>query len=129
LRVIISQIDNCMQKFWGIVRHGKKRGKALGYPTANVNLSKKIPEGIYVSQTKFEGKVYQSATFIGVATTFNERAFLSETFILDFDREIYGEWISVTLLKKIRDNQKFESVEKLIDQISKDVDEIKKYFN
>jgi riboflavin kinase/FMN adenylyltransferase len=118
-----------MQKFWGIVRHGKKRGKALGYPTANVNLSKKIPEGIYVSQTKFEGKVYQSATFIGVATTFNERAFLSETFILDFDREIYGEWISVTLLKKIRDNQKFESVEKLIDQISKDVDEIKKYFN
>jgi riboflavin kinase/FMN adenylyltransferase len=109
-----------MNIFWGKVKKHNKRGKSLGYPTANVLLHKKIPEGIYVSCLKLEDKIYPSVTFIGSAKTFNETKYLSETYILDFKKEIYGEWVSIRLLKKIRNNQKFDSVEELVAQMKKD---------
>ncbi len=73
-------------KFWGKVRTNNKRVKALGFPTANVNLRKKIPEGIYISITKIDRKDYKSLTFIGVAKTFGETKFTCETYILDFKK-------------------------------------------
>lgn len=115
--------------FWGKVRKDNQRGKRLGFPTANVNLNKKIPEGIYISKTKLAGKDYPSVTFIGKAKTFNEEKFQAETYILDFDKDIYDKWISVELLKKIRNNQKFDSVDELIIQMKKDEQETRKYFN
>ena len=72
--------------FRGKVIAGQKRGKALGFPTANVRLHKKIPEGIYVSQTIINKKVFSSATFIGSAKTFGEKDYKAETYILDFDK-------------------------------------------
>lgn len=117
-----------MYKFWGKVRRHNKRGKKLGFPTANVNLRKKIPEGIYISQTRLSGKIFPTLTFIGTAKTFNETKILAETYILDFQKDIYGQWISVKLLKKIRNNKKFNSVKELIIQIKKDLKEAKNYF-
>lgn len=117
-----------MFKFWGKVRTHNKRGKKLGFPTANVDLHQKIPEGIYISKTKIGKKEYSSVTFIGIAKTFNEQKFHAETYILDFKRNIYGQWISVRLLKKIRGNQKFKSVGNLIKQMKKDEQETRKYF-
>lgn len=117
-----------MYKFWGKVRKHNQRGKKLGFPTANINLRKKIPEGIYVSKTKIQGKLFPSLTFIGSAKTFGEKRFHAETYILDFKRNIYGKWISVKLLKKIRDNKKFNSAKELIEQMKKDEQEAKKYF-
>lgn len=107
-------------KFWGKVRTHNKRGKKLGFPTANIDLSKNIPEGIYISKTRFSGKEYKSLTFIGIAKTFGEKKFHSETYILDFKQDIYDKWISVNLLKKIRNNQKFESAKELVEQMKKD---------
>lgn len=107
-------------KFWGKVKTHNKRGKKLGFPTANINLSKKIPGGIYISKTKLSGKEHKSVTFIGKAKTFNEKRFHAETYILDFNENIYGKWISVRLLKKIRGNKKFNSAKELIDQMKKD---------
>lgn len=115
-------------KFWGRIRQHNQRGKKLGFPTANVNLAKNIPEGIYISKTKIKNKIYFSLTFIGTAKTFNEKKFLSETYILDFDKNIYGQWISVKLIKKIRDNQKFKSAEELIKQMKQDEAEARQYF-
>ncbi|MBI2085832.1 riboflavin biosynthesis protein RibF [Candidatus Daviesbacteria bacterium] len=117
-----------MNKFWGKVRKHNQRGKKLGFPTANVNLTKDISVGIYISKTKLNGVLYPSLTFIGMAKTFNEKKFLAETFILDFNKDIYGKWISVSLIKKIRNNQKFNSAEELIKQMKKDEQEAKKYF-
>lgn len=117
-----------MYKFWGKVRIHNKRGKKLGFPTANVNLYKKIPEGIYISITKIKSIKFPSLTFIGKAKTFDEQKFHAETYILDFNRNIYDQWISVELLKKIRDNQKFNSAKELINQMKKDEEEARKYF-
>ena len=115
-------------KFWGKVRTYNKRGKDLCFPTANVNLSKDIPEGIYISKTKVGGIVYKSLTFIGAAKTFGETRFHSETFILDFKKDIYKSWISVELLKKIRGNKKFDSATDLVAQMKKDEKEARVYF-
>ena len=115
-------------KFWGKVRSHNKRGKRLGFPTANVNLNQSIPEGIYISLTKIKGGLYPSLTFIGQAKTFVEAAFLSETFILDFDQNLYNEWISVKLIKKIRANKKFKSEKELIEQMKRDKEEAINYF-
>ena len=117
-----------MYKFWGKVRKHNQRGKKLGFPTANINLAKNIPEGIYVSQAKIGTSIYPALTFIGKAKTFNEKKFHAEVFILDFNKNIYGLWISVKLLKKIRDNKKFNSVEELVTQMKKDEEEAKRYF-
>ena len=113
---------------WGKVKIGKKRGKALGFPTANIILHKKIPSGIYASLTKIGEKTYRSVAFIGKAETFNEIDYKAETSIFDFNRNIYGKWISIRLLKKIRDSKKFASEKKLIEQIKKDVLTTRKFF-
>lgn len=117
-----------MIKIWGKVRKANQRGKELGYPTANINLAKNISEGIYISRTKINNLFYLSVTFIGAAKTFNEKKIQAETFILDFKKDIYGEWISVQLIKKIRANKKFDSAQELIDQMKKDEKETRRYF-
>lgn len=117
-----------MYVFWGKVRKANLRGKKLGFPTANINLTKDIPEGIYISKTKIENVLYPSLTFIGKVKTFNEKKFLAEVFILDFNKDIYGKWISVNLIKKIRNNQRFAAAEALAEQMKKDETEARKYF-
>lgn len=111
--------------FWGKVREGKKRGRNLGYPTANIRLSKQIPSGIYASIISIGNKTYHAATFIGDAKTFNESLYQAEVYILDFNSSIYNQWVSVRLLKKVRDNKKFNSIEALTKQIKEDVDTIR----
>lgn len=106
--------------FWGKVKRQQGRGKKLGFPTANTSLHKSIPDGIYVSLTKLGGREYKSVTFIGISKTFNEKMFQSETYILDFNKNLYGKWVSVKLLKKIRGNKKFKSADELVKQMKKD---------
>lgn len=113
----------------GKVKKGKNRGKFLGFPTANINLHKKIPQGIYTSIVKIDNKKYFAATFIGSAKTFNENEYKAESYILDFNQSIYGKWITVTLLKKLRGNKKFDSEQKLIDQMKKDILATRNFFN
>ncbi|MBI2040204.1 riboflavin kinase [Candidatus Microgenomates bacterium] len=117
-----------MYKFWGKVRIHNRRGKKLGFPTANINLTKKIPEGIYISLTRLAGKQYKSVTFIGTVKTFDEKKYHAETYILDFNENIYGKWISVELIKKLRANKKFKSVDRLVRQMKKDEQDARKYF-
>lgn len=113
----------------GKVVKGKSRGKALGFPTANLVASPTLPQGIYLSTTEIDGIFYQSVTFIGTVDTYGESDFVVETFILNFDQDIYGKFVKVNILKKLRENQKFESVEKLIAQIEKDVKQARDYFS
>jgi len=96
-----------MQKFWGKVRKNKGRGKSLGFPTANLRLSKPISEGIYLSNAKVDKKIYPALTFIGTAKTFGENKFQAEVYLLNIRKNLYGKWLSVALLKKIRENKKF----------------------
>lgn len=117
-----------MYLFWGKVKEGRKRGKKLGYPTANITLHKKIPEGIYISEIMIEENKYPAATFIGKAEMFGEKEKKAEVYILDFNKNLYGKWVTVYIFKKIRDNKKFPSSNELIKQIKKDVAQTRKYF-
>jgi len=125
--------------FWGKVKKGKGRGKNLGFPTANIFLHKNIPEGIYsaivaikgLSQKKMVKPValwYEGAAFIGSAQTFGEKDYKAEVFIFDFSENIYGKWITIKLLQKIRDNKKFASEKLLLEKMSNDIKQIKSYF-
>ena len=114
--------------FRGKVRGGAKRGRDLGFPTANLAVHRQIPEGVYVSTVTIEGKRYPAATFVGSAKTFGETAYKAESYILDFSRDIYGTWITVSLVKKIRGNKKFSGASALIAAINSDVAKVRKYF-
>ncbi len=115
-------------KFWGKVRRYNQRGRKLGFPTANVNLGKSIPEGIYLSKTKVNSEYHNSLTFIGKSKTFSETKFQAETYILDFNKNLYDNWISVKLIKKVRENKKFKSAKELVSQMKKDEAEARRYF-
>lgn len=117
-----------MHVIQGTVRRGKGRGKDLGFPTANIALDTEIPEGIYLSKVQISTKEYPALTFIGVAKTFSENTYQAESYILDFNQSLYNKQITVYLLKKIRENQKFDSPEELITQMKEDELKAREYF-
>ncbi len=115
-------------KVSGRVVQGDQRGRTLGFPTANMRLHKKIPEGIYAAQVSINGKIFNAATFVGSAKTFMQTQIQVESYLFDFDGNLYGKWLTVRLFSKIRGNKKFDSVEELVAQMQKDVEKIKLFF-
>ena len=117
-----------MQLFWGKIIGGQKRGKTLGFPTANMALHKNIPEGIYVSSVRIDKKWHNALTFVGKAITFGATKPFAESYLMDFSGNLYGKYITVKLLEKIRENKKFDSAAELIKQMEKDFGVAKQYF-
>lgn len=115
----------------GVVIKGEGRGKKIGFPTANIQVSSDliIPQnGVYVTRTIHQGMTYQSVTNIGNNPTFKDSTQLHvETNLFDFSSDIYGEKIFIEFFKKIRDEKKFSTVNDLILQIKKDVNEAKEF--
>lgn len=107
-------------KFKGIVKKNLGRGAKLGFPTANIDVPKATNDGIYTAITYCNTVTYYSIVFIGAAETFGESDRKAEVYLLDFDGDLYGQQIEVEVIKKIRDNQKFESEAELVDQMKKD---------
>lgn len=112
----------------GVVEKGRTRGKALGFPTANIVLNTQIGQGIYISQVQLKDRELEAVTFIGAAETFGEKEVKAEIYILDFDEDIYGKEIKVQILKKIRDVEKFGSKEELIKKMKEDERITREYF-
>ena len=110
----------------GTVVEGKKLGRKLGFPTANIEASDKykiIPGyGVYAVKVELNGVNYNGMLNIGTRPTFNNNADNRsiEVNIFDFDGDIYNKEITLKFAGKIRDEQKFESVEMLIKQLVKD---------
>lgn len=117
-----------MHTFSGKVLPGNKRGRLLNFPTANVPLTQSIPEGIYLSETVIEAISYPSLTFIGEAKTYDEHVYQSETYLLNFDQDIYDKTITVTLHRKLRDNKKFNTEDALVRQMEEDKKQAEAYF-
>lgn len=112
----------------GKVVAGNKRGKGLGFPTANLKLDEGylIPRfGVYKTITVVNGEEYLSLTNVGKNPTFNDYDISVESYILDFNQDIYGEKISIKFLQFHREEIKFNKREELIDQMLKDVEIIK----
>lgn len=105
------------------VAHGDERGRKLGLPTINQFFTDDfaVPEyGVYASFTKVNGEVYHSVTNIGIRPTIGNSEKRSETNIIGFDGDIYGQCPEVFLVEKIRNEMKFSSLDELKQQISKD---------
>ncbi len=114
----------------GHVVPGEGRGQNIGIPTANLKTtSSLIPkEGIYITMVELNGKLYPGATSVGNAPTFSEfTPFTIETHILDFNRRIYGKKLMLHFIDRLRDVQKFPSVDDLVIQIHRDIEQVRKY--
>lgn len=107
----------------GKVVHGMGIGKKYKTPTANVSVSENLyppMQGIYLSKVLVLNKYYYGITSISNNPTFKKRPITFETYIFNFDQDIYGNEISVELLKFMRESIKFNSIEKLFEQIEMD---------
>lgn len=112
----------------GKVTHGDKRGKTLGYPTANVHMFHKRPPLSGVFAVKLDG--FYGMANLGIRPTFKGESKLQlEVHIFNFNETIYGKHVHVTFFHKIRDELKFSCSKELIDQISNDAKAAKSFFN
>lgn len=117
----------------GIVIHGKKVGRTIGFPTANIQIEhpQLIPGvGVYAVRVLVGGEWYLGAASIGYNITLYDDYGLSvEVYILDFDKYIYGETIRVAWHHRLRDELKFDGLDGLIEQLEKDERDTQEYFN
>ncbi len=131
----VDEIEKLLGKNYvvtGEVVNGKKLGRTIGVPTANVipdNEKLLPPNGVYLSKTTVKGETYFSITNIGCNPTVSDKKMTVETFILDFDEDIYGEFITVEMLKFVRSEVKFANVHALKEQLHNDLITAKEYFS
>ncbi|MFK7839800.1 MAG: bifunctional riboflavin kinase/FAD synthetase [Bdellovibrionales bacterium] len=113
----------------GEIVKGDQRGRELGYPTANVQLHDTTHPayGVYATWARIQGEDEwrASATNIGIRPMFETPEALMETFIFDFDREIYGKILHVKPVTRMRGEAKFDSLDDLIKQMAKDCEQAK----
>ena len=116
----------------GRVAHGDKRGRTIGFPTANIQMFRKNTpiNGVFaVTMSGIDGLVFEGVANVGTRPTVDGGSkVILETYLFDFDKEIYGRYVEVHFHKKIRDELRFDSLEELKAQILKDVAETKKIF-
>jgi riboflavin kinase/FMN adenylyltransferase len=113
----------------GPVVHGDKRGRTLGFPTANMvpavgqSQGPCIPQrGVYLSSSTVDGQTFPSVTNVGVKPTVSREGspLVIESHLIDFDGDLYGKWLTVEFLDRLRDEKKFSSVDELKQQIQED---------
>lgn len=114
----------------GEVVRGERRGHQIGFPTANLNpVNRVIPKfGVYATTTLINGSWLKSITNIGVRPTFDGSNMSIETFVFDFDGDLYGDVLRVRFLHRIRDEKKFNGIDELRSQIEADTARARNYF-
>ena len=115
----------------GRVSHAHGRGGTFGFPTANIpfDCSRLAPApGVYATKVTVEGKVFLGGTNVGTKPTFGDEKPSIETFILDFDGDIYGKNIKLAFHKRLRGISDFGSVDELAEQLGRDVARIREIF-
>jgi riboflavin kinase/FMN adenylyltransferase len=118
----------------GTVAHGDKRGRTLGYPTANL-----VPDpalvcparGVYACRAAIEEdgarRWWPAATSVGVRPTFvTGRGLLAEAYLLGYDGDLYGRDLRVSFLARLRGEERFDSVEALVEQMARDVEDTRR---
>jgi FAD synthase len=121
--------DERQQVIDGIVVAGDRRGRELGFPTANVEtLAELPPDGVYAGcLNRADGSRHLAAISVGSRSTYygphGER--LVEAHVLDFDEELYGEQVTVLVGPKVRDQARFAGSDELIEQMRRDVEAVR----
>lgn len=125
----MEEVAECLGRGYGLtgtVEKGFQEGRKIGFPTANISVAENKllpPNGVYASRTMIEGEegTYESITNIGHRPTYNGSRLSVETFLRDFNGDLYGKKIKVELLRKVREERRFLSAEELREQIKKDL--------
>ncbi|MBM7694660.1 riboflavin kinase/FMN adenylyltransferase [Peribacillus deserti] len=118
----------------GTVIHGEKRGRQLGFPTANISLSDEFiypAPGVYAVRILVNETWYLGVCNVGFKPTFHEKKPENpnvEVHIFDFDRSIYGDAVKIEWHQRLRSEQKFDSLEALVEQITRDKQDAQAYF-
>jgi riboflavin kinase/FMN adenylyltransferase len=116
----------------GTVIRGDQRGRAMGFPTANLCTENELlpPNGVYATTTEIAGIVHPSVTNVGTRPTVDDSGrIVVETHIFDFDRDLYGQAIRVGFVQRLRDERAFESLDLLRAQIDADCQRARVLFN
>ncbi|WMN59505.1 bifunctional riboflavin kinase/FAD synthetase [Pseudoalteromonas xiamenensis] len=115
----------------GRVIHGWKKGRELGFRTANVALKREVSpvHGVFAVQVSLNGKQFKGVANVGTKPTLNGTKALLEVHLFDFQQEIYGQFIHVELLHKLRNEKKFETLAHLVTQIHQDVADAQQWFS
>jgi riboflavin kinase/FMN adenylyltransferase len=106
----------------GTIVEGRKRGKTIGFPTANMVTENELipPHGVYATTTTIDGVVHGGVTNIGIRPTFNENEPTIETHLLRYSGDLYGRRVRLSFVQRLRDERRFESVDALRAQIDAD---------
>ena len=113
----------------GVVVRGQERGREMGFPTANVEVAPDLVvpgNGIYATRARLDSGTYMAATSIGVRPTFDdgpERTI--EAYLIDFSDDIYGQTVCLEFVRRLRGEEKFDTVDALLDQMNRDVTQTK----
>lgn len=110
---------------WGTVVHGDGRGRHLGYPTANLAVEKGVlvpAAGVYAVRVSLKGSQRDGVLYIGSRATFADAGPSIEVHLFETDEELYGVELEVQLMKRLRDDHRFDSLDALKAQIERDID-------
>ena len=113
----------------GIVVEGNKIGRTIGFPTANIEIEDKYKliaaGGVYACEVEYQGQKFSGMGNIGFRPTIGINGLVTEVHIFDFDKDIYGEEITIFFIDRIRDEKKFGGLEELKKQLGKDRENVK----
>jgi riboflavin kinase/FMN adenylyltransferase len=115
----------------GRVAHGAKLGRQLGFPTANIHVHRKATplQGIFVVEVfGIDGEPLPGVASLGTRPTVDGKTTILEVYLFDFDRDIYGKYLQVSFLHKLRDEVRYTTLDALKVQIGKDVENAQYYF-
>jgi len=118
-----SKMLNLPYTLSGKIIHGRHIGRTIGFPTANLKYEENfiLPKtGVYYTNIMVNNNIYKGITSIGSNPTVEGKALTIETYILDFNGELYGKIVDISFIKKIRDMEKFNGVEELKSQLERD---------
>ena len=117
----------------GIVVVGNKIGRTIGFPTANIEIEDKYKliaaGGVYACKIEYKGRIFSGMGNIGTRPTIGINGLVTEVHIFNFDKDIYGEEIRIIFIDRIRDEKKFEGLDKLKEQLEKDKKNVQGYFS
>lgn len=105
------------------VIHGKKIGRALGFPTANMSLEGyNVERGVYRSTVMIDGVEYRAMSNVGIRPSVGGKELLLETHVIGYSGDLYGRRLCVRLVEKLRDEKRFSSIGDLKEQLMRDYD-------
>lgn len=129
---LVSYLLGRPYSIYGRVIKGEGRGKSLGFPTANLNIEHEAlpPCGVYLAKTHLKEEIYPSLLYIGKRPTFSKKSdYNVEVYLLDFKDNLYGKYLEVEIIKKIRPEKKFDKISSLVSAIEKDVRFARQFFS